>query len=59
MRDELGKQSTADAEAPAPRSGAPTDEERRAALASMGQYVAYTAPALLALLIGTRAHAVS
>jgi hypothetical protein len=48
-----------DSFAPAPRSGAPTNEDRRAALASMGQYVAYTAPALLALLIGTKAHAAS
>jgi hypothetical protein len=37
----------------------PSDEQRRAALLAMGQYAAYTAPALLALLIGTKAHAVS
>ncbi|MDX2169434.1 MAG: hypothetical protein SF182_20360 [Deltaproteobacteria bacterium] len=40
-------------------SDRPSDAERRAALVAMGQYAAYTAPALLALLIGTKAHAVS
>ena len=59
MQDSREKKPADDGAAPAPRAGAPTSEERRAALASMGQYVAYTAPALLALLIGTKAHAVS
>ena len=34
-------------------------DARRAALAQMGRYAAYTAPALLALLISTKAHAIS
>ena len=33
------------------------DEDRRAALARLGRYGAYTAPALLGLLVGTKAYA--
>jgi len=46
-------------EGPLSESGRPSDEERRTALAKMGLLAAYTAPALLALLTGTKAHAMS